>query len=225
MPAEANIKTLPNCDWCKDQVVEENSKFCNYCGAKFLSKLKEVIPEKYIAEGLYLSKLPIELKNYYYLTLGGADKSFNGKGLYLWGNTGIGKSFATWTFVKELILARQEVESIDTSEFLNRLRAGFSISYLAKENYIYVERLKRVPFLIIDDICAEKSSPFVEETMFNIINARYNKGKITLITSNFSFTEMAENRLGDRIASRLNEMCKIIHLTGDDRRIKKESIS
>jgi DNA replication protein DnaC len=44
--------------------------------------------------------------------------------------------------------------------------------------------------------------------------------KPTFISSNLSLKQLGE-RVGDRIVSRIVEMCEIIKIEGDDRRLKK----
>ena len=62
-----------------------------------------------------------------------------------------------------------------------------------------------------------------------IINKRYNEKKITIITSNFIPSDKAgkrsnseedtlEERIGERLVSRLYEMCRVIEIKGKDYR-------
>lgn len=74
--------------------------------------------------------------------------------------------------------------------------------------------------LILDDIGVEKPSEFAVETLYLIVNDRYNNLMPTIFTSNCSLGELAE-RIGERTASRIAEMCQIVELTGEDRRLKK----
>jgi len=73
---------------------------------------------------------------------------------------------------------------------------------------------------ILDDIGVEKVSEFVEEFMYMLINTQYEKVYPVVITSNLSLSELAE-KLGDRIVSRIKEMCEIIKLEGEDQRLLK----
>ena len=77
-----------------------------------------------------------------------------------------------------------------------------------------------IPTLYIDDIGSEKVSVFVGSTLFSIIDSRYSNNRKTIITSNLNVAELTE-QLGDRIVSRIVGMCKIIELTGKDRRTSK----
>src|SRR3990167_9483378 len=71
--------------------------------------------------------------------------------------------------------------------------------------------------LIIDDIGAEKMSDWVRQILYYIINEREQRLLPTVITSNFSLQQIAE-QIDIRISSRIAGMCKLIKLTGMDRR-------
>jgi len=73
--------------------------------------------------------------------------------------------------------------------------------------------------LFLDDLGAEKMSEWVAEQFYLILNFRYEAKLPTIITSNYSLGELSE-RLGDRIASRIAEMCDVVKIDGKDRRLK-----
>jgi len=207
-----------DCQLC-NRLTETNSNFCSCCQNRINQKLENVIPAQFLKEGVNLNKLSKELINYYYLNL------LDGQGLYLWGDTGVGKSYAVYAMARELILSDKDVMSIEMSSFLNQLRAGYSSPSVARTNFERMNWLMQADYLIIDDICAEKPTQFIEDTIFLLINKRCDNAKITLISSNVDFIAMAKEKLGDRIASRLNKMCKIMPLIGPDRRIKKNHLT
>ena len=74
--------------------------------------------------------------------------------------------------------------------------------------------------LFLDDIGAENPSEYVRQTSYLIINGRYEREKQTVFTSNLSPTDLAD-RIGTRIVSRICETCKIIEITGKDRRLEQ----
>ena len=79
-------------------------------------------------------------------------------------------------------------------------------------------RYRDASILLLDDLGAErKPTEFTEEINFRLINWRYENHKPTLITSNLVPKEIAE-RLGDRVTSRLIEMCEPVVFKGPDRR-------
>lgn len=82
------------------------------------------------------------------------------------------------------------------------------------------DKANKWSFLVLDDLGVEKSSEWVQQTLYTIIDRRYRNMERTIITSNLTLSEIS-NKISDRIASRISEMCKVINLKGKDRRIKK----
>lgn len=80
------------------------------------------------------------------------------------------------------------------------------------------QRYAKAHVLLIDDLGAGgKLSEHTETVNFRLINYRYDHQLPTLITSNVPPKELGA-RMGDRVASRLVEMCDRITITGPDRR-------
>ena len=73
--------------------------------------------------------------------------------------------------------------------------------------------------LVIDDLGAEKMTDFVKQIIYFIINEREQRCLTTIITSNFSLAQLDEH-IDSRISSRIAGMCKVIQLSGRDRRLK-----
>ena len=78
--------------------------------------------------------------------------------------------------------------------------------------------------LVLDDLGAEKTSEWVEETMNLIVNTRYNEKRLTIFTSNYQDIPDDTDpntllfRIGFRMRSRLHEMCEFLVLDGADYR-------
>ena len=79
--------------------------------------------------------------------------------------------------------------------------------------------------LVLDDLGAEKTSEWVEETMNLIVNTRYNERLTTIFTSNYEDTpdvdalDSLRVRVGFRMHSRLHEMCDFLEYDGADYRM------
>lgn len=71
--------------------------------------------------------------------------------------------------------------------------------------------------LFVDDLGAAKLTEWTEEITYRLINNRYEQCKPAIFTSNVPPTQLRDV-LGERIASRLTEMCERVTLKGDDRR-------
>ena len=67
---------------------------------------------------------------------------------------------------------------------------------------------------------SEKITEWVLETFYLLINKKYNERIPLVITSNFKLMNLA-TQLNDRIVSRIVEMCDVVELTGEDRRLIK----
>ena len=79
--------------------------------------------------------------------------------------------------------------------------------------------------LVLDDLGAEKTSEWVEETMNLVVNTRYNERRPTIFTSNYEDMpdedgdpESLKARVGFRMHSRLHEMCEFLEYDGADYR-------
>ncbi|TSC64535.1 MAG: DNA replication protein DnaC [Microgenomates group bacterium Gr01-1014_93] len=72
--------------------------------------------------------------------------------------------------------------------------------------------------VIIDDLGVEKNSEWVSETLYTIINERYENELPTILISNLSLQELS-GKIDDRIVSRIAEMCTIKKIEGEDRRL------
>ena len=80
-----------------------------------------------------------------------------------------------------------------------------------------LDRLAEVDLLHLDDLGAEKTSPWVLEQLYSIINARYEDERSTVITTNL-FPDALAEQIGERTVSRLEEMCTLVPLYGEDAR-------
>jgi DNA replication protein DnaC len=85
-----------------------------------------------------------------------------------------------------------------------------------------------VDLLVLDDLGAEKTSEWVEETLNLIVNTRYNERRVTMFTSNYpDYPDTVVDgemdsllaRIGYRMRSRLHEMCDFLELEGADYRM------
>jgi DNA replication protein DnaC len=72
--------------------------------------------------------------------------------------------------------------------------------------------------LHIDDVGAERSTDWVLEELYSIVNARYEDQRSMLITTNLDRGDLCE-QITERTVSRLAEMCDPLPLLGHDRRM------
>jgi predicted ATPase len=138
------------------------------------------------------------------------------EGLFLHGPAGTGKTHLAVAAMHALPRHRGE-RFVSVPELLMELRNTFRDGERVSEIDI-IDRYASAPLLILDDLGAEKSTDFAIQALYIIIDRRYARMLPTIITSNLSVDEIAE-KVGDRIASRIAGMCKVIEMQGKDRRI------
>lgn len=137
-----------------------------------------------------------------------------GPSLLILGNVGTGKTHQAYGAVRALALSGafcrwQALTAADLYAAL-RPRAGV-------DSETEFRRIADAKVLLLDDLGAAKSSEFTEEVNYRLINHRYEHELPTIITSNLPAGGIRA-ALGDRVASRLNEMTTRVVLDGPDRR-------
>lgn len=144
--------------------------------------------------------------------------------LYITGVRGTGKTHLAAAILRERVLDRRphvsDIAWISVPDLLLKIRATFRDRSEQSESGI-IEEYSDCKLLVLDDMGVEKTSEWSLQTLYTIIDRRYREERQTIITSNLSLDELAE-KLDDRIASRLSELCRVVVLTGPDRRIQKK---
>jgi DNA replication protein DnaC len=127
-------------------------------------------------------------------------------GLVLNGPTGCGKTwqaFGAWHTVAQRTGCRAVAVAVPA--FLDSLRPGRTpVAELAD--------VERAELLLLDDLAAERASEWTVELVYRLIDARWNACLPTIITVNAPNVpgHSLRDRLGDRIASRLNGLGRIV---------------
>lgn len=142
------------------------------------------------------------------------------RGMYLWGGTGTGKTLIACVILNELIF-RYKVDcryAKINKDFLSALKDTYSkeSEWHGRERSIEME-FAEVDVLVIDDFGVQKDTEWGNAKLYDLIDSRYEKEKITLLTSNSPLTDWKDKGEG-RVYSRLCEMTNPIHLTCSDYR-------
>lgn len=136
------------------------------------------------------------------------------EGLVLNGPTGCGKTwqaYGAWhTLAQQTGCA---AVAVAVPAFLDSLRPG-------RTPVASLDAVERADLLLLDDLAAERASEWTTELVYRLIDARWNACKPTIITVNAPGSVLRE-RLGDRVASRLNGLGRIVSWPVDapDRRL------
>jgi DNA replication protein DnaC len=151
-------------------------------------------------------------------------------GLLLIGSIGVGKTHLAVGIIKELTLSKSiSCLFYDYRELLKQIQNSYNDSVRATE----LEVLRPVfdtEILVLDELGAVKPTEWVWDTVSLILNTRYNDNRTTIITTNFADAapgtlsgargaareESLGDRIGERMRSRLHEMCRIIRMDGQD---------
>lgn len=149
------------------------------------------------------------------------------RSLLISGNFGTGKTYYAISAIKhyiENLPASCFVEPftniprfVTIPDLLLKIRATFSLERCEEE---IVDKYANTQLLVLDDLGVEKTTEFSLQTLYIILNRRYNEQLQTIITSNLTLDEV-KDKLGDRIASRIAGMCRILKLNGKDKRLDK----
>ena len=156
----------------------------------------------------------------------------DGKGLLLTGNIGVGKTHLAVGILQSLIADRgAHGLFFDYRDLLKNLQNTYERKVDQTEQDILGPVLK-ADVLLLDEFGGSKPSDWASDTIAHIINTRYNERRTTIITTNYpnlpaaatverdAWAAMRPDTLGDRIGermrSRLQEMCIVIEMKGDD---------
>lgn len=158
-----------------------------------------------------------------------------GKGLLFTGSIGVGKTHLAVGVLRRLV---QEKGCRGLFCDYRELLKNIQNSYNPQVNTTELELLKPVfsaDVLVLDDLGAQKPNEWVWDTVALILNTRYNDKQTTIVTTNYPDApagagfkpekdgkgpvrgeDTLGDRIGDRMRSRLAEMCVKVEMTGED---------
>lgn len=153
-----------------------------------------------------------------------------GKGMWLMGNTGTGKTTLGMLVAKEALAAGRTVAVYFTPKLLTQIRQTYQATESEDAYEAFFQRLTSVDLLYIDDLGAERHTDWVVEQLYALVNERYENQRSMLVTSNAAKDveegrEQLEDQIGSRTVSRLIEICgDPLPLFGPDRREQARAV-
>ena len=160
-------------------------------------------------------------------------------GLLFVGSVGVGKTHLAVGILKDLI-REKGIHGLfcDYRELLKSIQNSYNPTVHATEMEI-LQPVFDAEVLVLDELGAVRSTEWVFDTVNYILNSRYNDNKTTIITTNFpdqpeqdkpeidnlssrsaadraARRETLGDRIGERMRSRLHEMCKKVEIDGPD---------
>lgn len=206
-------KAIIEYDYRREPCQYERDEKSTICSEMCYKKAKEIQGNKYYTE--QIKEIPIKYRDM------DCDKKIlldnYGQNLFITGKVGTGKTVLAVSIAKECIKNKVKYKWLGYSAFIMELQNMYK-----KDNESPFETAEKTAnfsgVLIIDDLGAEKLSEWVRQITYFIINEREQRLLPIVITSNFTLEEIA-NQIDIRISSRIAGVCKLVKLSGGDRRL------
>jgi DNA replication protein DnaC len=160
-----------------------------------------------------------------------------GLGLLFTGDNGVGKTHLAVAVLRDLVEKKGvRGEFWDFHELIRTIKSSYNPETRMTEEQV-LEPVVSTDVLLLDDLGAWKMTDWMIDTLFYILNSRYLAKRVTLITTNFhdvdresasradnlTRKEFLVERIGQRLRSRLMEMCLVVPMVGPDHREARQS--
>lgn len=184
------------------------------------------LPEDYRTVSFESLKLESEDVSYRKTVSAALQYLKEGKGLYLYGPMGTGKTYLSACAANYMARHDHKVCFIHYPSFTRKMAALVKTGEYQKE----VERLCYCDFLVIDDIGAEAVTPWNrDQILLPVLSKRYDSHLMTWFTSNEDMKSLKEhfvstgkggeeNMKAERIIERIENLSEMKTLLGEDRR-------
>jgi DNA replication protein DnaC len=209
-------------------LVDERSRTSSFCRCRDqvvatarARGLSAVIPRKY--RGVSFDRPPVTsidariVSQVRRFTRDLDDELDSGRGLWFFGPHGTGKTTLAMIVSKAALDLGRTVAIYSLPRLLAEIRTTFDDDSASSYTEL-IDRLTVVDLLHIDDVGAEKTSPWVLEQLYAIVNARYEDERSVMVTTNLIESDELAEQVGRRTVSRLEEMCTILPVVGEDLR-------
>ena len=146
------------------------------------------------------------------------------RGLLFMGPAGVGKTHLAVAIIRGLIHKGFAGIFCEFGALLKEIQDSYNPISKSSELKVLAP-VYQTDVLVLDELGATVPTDWVRDTMYQIINKRYNDNKLTIFTTNY-FDEplpgrdkgALEERITPRLRSRLYEMCTKVVIEGEDYR-------
>lgn len=160
-----------------------------------------------------------------------------GLGILLTGDNGVGKTHLAVAVLRELMTQKGVRGRFwDFHELIREIKNSYNPETKTTELMV-LEPVVETDVLLLDDLGAWKMTDWMNDTLFYLLNSRYLAKRPTLITTNYQDAdkekvlaadfltrkEFLVERIGQRLRSRLMEMCLVVKVQGDDHRQARQA--
>ena len=148
------------------------------------------------------------------------------KGLLFLGSVGTGKTHLATSALKSIVLRDNQGLFVEFGSLLKKIQQSYDSNTKTTE-WSVLSRVTTCPVLVLDELGASRPTDWARDILYQVVNVRYNRKLLTLMTSNFLDkppvgVESLEERIGAPLRSRIHEMCKTVELEGPDYRKTKD---
>lgn len=151
------------------------------------------------------------------------DAMQNGRGLYIYGAVGSGKTHAASALARALVYESRSVIMTTSIDMLDEVKRSYGESFSSQGT----SRFRKCDVLIVDDFGKEGASSWVLTTLFQIINGRYESLLPTIFTSQYPLEGLerrmsrgGETETAHAIVSRIGETCMPVFTGHADKRAR-----
>lgn len=248
----SNAPVCPACFGTQVMIVEgKGAKICDVCRPKNVNRLLEAarIPARYSGCTFDNYQGPTGTGSIYWARM--KAKSWVNeypavmKGLLFTGKVGVGKTHLAVAMLKGLVEKGVPCLFCEFGSLLKQIQDSYNPISKSSELRVLAP-VYQAEVLVLDELGATVPTDWVRDTMYQIINRRYNDKKLTIFTTNYfdeprveskpdddpprrTFSRKAnserlhemttlEDRIGTRLRSRLYEMCNVVEIEGEDYR-------
>jgi DNA replication protein DnaC len=151
-----------------------------------------------------------------------------GRALMFSGSSGLGKTHLAVGILKVLVLEKGcKGLFVYYQQLLKDIQNSWNQQTATTELQV-LEPVFDAEVLVLDDLGSVKPTDWVWDMVAMVLNTRYNQKRVTIVTTNFENLPAGTagagmtlgDRIGDRMRSRLLEMCREVRMQGTDYREK-----